>query len=70
MRQVACSVVNFSSQYGRDDSKAYTAANLAGDSSKYPQYGDFMEAFVLVYVRWTDLARSTARHFLQLQLNC
>lgn len=41
-------VYKFSSQYGGESSRGYTASNLSGESCKYPSYGDFSEAFVLV----------------------
>lgn len=47
-RQVADKVSSFSSQYGGDGSKSYTAGNLAGNSYNFPSYGDFTQAFVLV----------------------
>lgn len=46
--QFASRVVNFSSQYGRNGSHTYTAANLAGPRIIEDKYGDFTEAFVLV----------------------
>lgn len=41
-------VHNFSSQYGSDISISYTAYNIAGNPSKFPDYGDFPQAFVMV----------------------
>lgn len=41
-------VLEFSSQYGNDESISYTAINLSGKPSKYPEYGDFPESFMLV----------------------
>ncbi|XP_065839547.1 F-box/LRR-repeat protein 4-like [Oscarella lobularis] len=61
IQQVAERVINFSSQYGRDGSNAYVAANLAGQASKFPEYGDFMEAFVLrTYGPWWKIAPSAS----------
>ncbi|KAJ7382781.1 F-box and leucine-rich repeat protein 4 [Desmophyllum pertusum] len=58
-RQVADKVSSFSSQYGGDGSKSYTAGNLAGNSYNFPSYGDFTQAFVLrTYGPWWDLAPS------------
>ena len=47
-RMFAESVNGFSSQYGGENSRGYTAANLAGESYRYPSYGDFTEACVMV----------------------
>ena len=58
IKQVVEKVVFFSSQYGSDKSKSYTAANLAGKFYNYPNYGDFTQAFVLV--RYVQLHTSTA----------
>lgn len=41
-------VHHFSSQYGSDISISYTAYNIAGNPSKFPDYGDFPQAFVMV----------------------
>lgn len=41
-------VLDFSSQYGSDSSISYTAYNLSGKPSKYPDYGDFPQAFAMV----------------------
>ena len=46
--QFAMDVVNFSSQYGTQGSRTYTACNLAGGLNVYDDYGDRTEAFVLV----------------------
>lgn len=46
--QFAKDVVNFSSQYGTQGSRTYTACNLAGELNIYDGYGDRTEAFVLV----------------------
>ena len=48
IRQFATKVVSFSSQYGGEHSQTYAASNLAGSSYKFPSYGDFTQAFVLV----------------------
>ena len=44
-------VTRFSSQYGSEVSHSYTATNLAGEPHKYPSYGDFTEACVMVRVK-------------------
>lgn len=46
--QYAHRVVDFSSQYGSDTSISYTAYNIIGRQSKYPDYGDFPETFAMV----------------------
>ena len=51
VKQFVKKVVSFSSQYGGDGSKSYTAGNLAGESYNFPAYGDFTQAFVLVSAR-------------------
>ena len=48
VNQFVLSVVDFSSQYGKEGSKSYTANNLFGEPCKYPLYGDFVESCVLV----------------------
>ncbi|KAF6209124.1 hypothetical protein GE061_014867 [Apolygus lucorum] len=46
-------VIDFSSQYGSDISISYTAYNITGKPSKYPDYGDFPQAFVMrTYGKW------------------
>ncbi|XP_046627361.1 F-box/LRR-repeat protein 4 isoform X1 [Neodiprion virginianus] len=52
-------VQHFSSQYGSDKSISYTAYNIAGNPSKFPDYGDFPQAFVMrTYGCWWDKAPS------------
>lgn len=46
--QYANRVIDFSSQYGSDTSISYTAFNIIGRQSKYPDYGDFPETFAMV----------------------
>lgn len=48
LSQFAAEVVNFSSQYGTNGTRTYTACNLAGSLKIYDGYGDRTEAFVLV----------------------
>ncbi|KAL9967950.1 hypothetical protein ACROYT_G026265 [Oculina patagonica] len=58
-KQVVKKVVSFSSQYGGEGSKSYTAGNLAGEDYNFPGYGDFTQAFVLrSYGPWWDLVPS------------
>jgi len=46
--QFSSDVVDFSSQYGSDISISYTASNLTGRPSKFPNYGDFPQSYVMV----------------------
>ena len=46
--QFAKDVTDYSSQYGCENSISYVAYNLSGESSIYPNYGDFTQACVLV----------------------
>lgn len=48
IEQFVSEVLDFSSQYGSDTSISYTAYNLTGKPSKFPDYGDFPQAFVMV----------------------
>lgn len=41
-------VLDFSSQYGSDYSISYTACNISGRPSKFPNYGDFPETYAMV----------------------
>lgn len=48
IHQFVKEVCDFSSQYGSNISISYTAYNIAGNPSKFPDYGDFPQAFVMV----------------------
>lgn len=48
IEQYVQDALDFSSQYGSDISISYTAYNISGRPSKYPDYGDFPQAFVMV----------------------
>ena len=48
VEQFVKEVSDFSSQYGSNISISYTAYNIAGNPSKFPDYGDFPQAFVMV----------------------
>ncbi len=54
--QYASEVLDFSTQYGSDNSISYTAHNLVGMPSKFPAYGDFSQTFVMRDYGpwWTD----------------
>ncbi|XP_059609480.1 F-box/LRR-repeat protein 4 [Phlebotomus argentipes] len=62
INQYAQKVIDFSSQYGSDTSISYTAYNITGRPSKFPDYGDFPETFAMrTYGPWWDIAPSTMR---------
>lgn len=48
IEQFVQSVDDFSSQYGSEISVSYTAFNLRGPPSNFPDYGDYPQAFVMV----------------------
>lgn len=48
IKQFVHDVIDFSSQYGSDLSISYTAYNLTGKPSKFPDYGDFPETYAMV----------------------
>lgn len=59
VEQFVKDVCDFSSQYGSNISISYTAYNIAGNPSKFPDYGDFPQAFVMrTYGQWWDKAPS------------
>ncbi|KAJ1526764.1 hypothetical protein ONE63_008339 [Megalurothrips usitatus] len=65
VEQFVSDIRDFSSQYGSDISISYTAYNLAGKPSKYPDYGDYPQAFVMrTYGRWWKEAPSGTREFM------
>jgi hypothetical protein len=47
MAQYASEVLDFSTQYGSDNSISYTAHNIVGVPTKFPAYGDFSQTFVM-----------------------
>lgn len=51
IEQFAQRVLEFSSQYGADYSISYTACNITGRPSKFPNYGDFPETFAMVNIK-------------------
>jgi len=53
--QFSSEVVDFSSQYGSDISISYTASNVTGRPSKFPNYGDFPQSYVMVSYRWSNV---------------
>jgi len=46
--QFVNNVHDFSSQYGNSNSISYIAQNIIGPPSKFPDYGDFPHAYVMV----------------------
>jgi hypothetical protein len=46
-KQYASEVLDFSSQYGSDNSISYTAHNIVGVPTKFPEYGDFSQTFAM-----------------------
>ncbi|XP_076642322.1 F box and leucine-rich-repeat gene 4 isoform X1 [Halictus rubicundus] len=59
VEQFVKDVCDFSSQYGSNISISYTAYNIAGNPSKFPDYGDFPQAFVMrTYGPWWNKAPS------------
>ncbi|XP_071446527.1 F-box/LRR-repeat protein 4 [Hetaerina americana] len=65
LEQYADKVLDFSSHYGSEKSVSYTAYNLTGKPSKYPDYGDFPQTFVMrTYGRWWDEAPSGTKKFM------
>ncbi|XP_014487327.1 PREDICTED: F-box/LRR-repeat protein 4 isoform X1 [Dinoponera quadriceps] len=58
-------VCDFSSQYGSNISISYTGYNIAGKPSKFPDYGDFPQAFVMrTYGPWWDRAPSRLMDYM------
>jgi hypothetical protein len=54
----------FSSQYGSDFTISYTAVNITGKPTKYPDYGDFPEAFAMrTYANWWQISPSRTIEF-------
>ncbi|XP_045447998.1 F-box/LRR-repeat protein 4 [Melitaea cinxia] len=59
IEQFVQNVEDFSSQYGSEISVSYTAFNLRGPPSNFPDYGDYPQAFVMrTYGPWWDEAPS------------
>ncbi|KAI4484703.1 hypothetical protein M0804_007269 [Polistes exclamans] len=65
VEQFVKNVCDFSSQYGSNISISYTAYNLAGSPSKFPDYGDFPQAFVMrTYGPWWNKAPSRLEDYM------
>ncbi|XP_048478464.1 F-box/LRR-repeat protein 4 [Plutella xylostella] len=57
-------VEDFSSQYGSEISISYTAFNIRGPPSNFPDYGDYPQAFVMrTYGTWWDEAPSAQKPY-------
>lgn len=52
IEQFVDTVYSFSSQYGNSHtiSISYTAHNIIGSPSKFPEYGDFPQAFAMACI--------------------
>ncbi|CAB0038139.1 unnamed protein product [Trichogramma brassicae] len=80
VEQFVSDVVDFSSQYGNNSNISYTAYNIAGNPSKFPDYGDFPQAFVMdetilkifKYLDIRSLCRVSQvnRHFNNISRDC
>lgn len=69
--QFAQKVLDFSSQYGSDYSISYTACNIAGRPSKFPNYGDFPETFAMVtYARFNRYENKNNREVIFTYILC
>lgn len=63
--QFVHSVDEFSSQYGSDISVSYTAFNLRGPPSNFPDYGDYPQAYVMrTYGKWWEEAPSAQIEYM------
>ncbi|XP_004924136.1 F-box/LRR-repeat protein 4 isoform X1 [Bombyx mori] len=65
VEQFVQNVEDFSSQYGSEISVSYTAFNLRGPPSNFPDYGDYPQAFVMrTYGTWWDEAPSAQEDYM------
>ncbi|XP_029175617.1 F-box/LRR-repeat protein 4 [Nylanderia fulva] len=67
IEQFVSNVYSFSSQYGNSHtiSISYTAHNIIGPPSKFPEYGDFPQAFAMrTYGLWWDKAPSRSIDYM------
>ncbi|XP_037030837.1 F-box/LRR-repeat protein 4 [Bradysia coprophila] len=61
LNQYVQEVIDFTSQYGSNFSISYTAFNIIGRPSKYPDYGDYPETFAMrTYGKWWEIVPSTS----------
>ncbi|XP_028415668.1 F-box/LRR-repeat protein 4-like [Dendronephthya gigantea] len=69
-RQAVSKVLDFSSQYGSEDSRSYTVDNIVGETHNYPDYGDFTQALVFrTYGTWWNQCPSTPKYFQYTNFN-
>ncbi|XP_038209936.1 F-box/LRR-repeat protein 4 [Zerene cesonia] len=65
IEQFVQNVEDFSSQYGSEISVSYTAFNLRGPPSNFPDYGDYPQAFVMrTYGTWWEEAPSVQEDYM------
>ncbi|KAJ0176757.1 hypothetical protein K1T71_007936 [Dendrolimus kikuchii] len=65
LEQFVQNVEDFSSQYGSEISVSYTACNLRGPPSNFPDYGDYPQAFVMrTYGTWWEEAPSAMDDYM------
>ncbi|XP_049873276.1 F-box/LRR-repeat protein 4 [Pectinophora gossypiella] len=65
IEQFVQNVEDFSSQYGSEISVSYTAFNLRGPPSNFPDYGDYPQAFVMrTYGTWWEEAPSAQEDYM------
>ena len=62
VRLFVSEIADFSTQYGKEQSKSYTVANLRAGPNHYPRYGDFLESCVMrTYGPWWNILSSNIR---------
>ncbi|XP_045498556.1 F-box/LRR-repeat protein 4 [Colias croceus] len=70
IEQFVQNVEDFSSQYGSEISVSYTAFNLRGPPSNFPDYGDYPQAFVMrTYGTWWEEAPSVQEDYMPQNTN-
>ncbi|XP_075978453.1 F box and leucine-rich-repeat gene 4 isoform X2 [Anticarsia gemmatalis] len=70
IEQFVHNVEDFSSQYGSEISVSYTAFNLRGPPSNFPDYGDYPQAFVMrTYGTWWEEAPSAQEDYMPQNAN-
>ncbi|XP_077293273.1 F box and leucine-rich-repeat gene 4 isoform X2 [Arctopsyche grandis] len=64
VEQFVRAVLHFNSQYGSDISVSYSAMNLCGKPSNFPDYGDFPQSLVTrTYGKWWNEAPSAQKDY-------
>ena len=62
VRLFVADIADFSTQYGKEQSKSYTVANLRAGPNHYPRYGDFLESCVFrTYGPWWNMLTSNIK---------